>query len=428
MKLKTLLCLSAAVALYSAPVSAKKLIVALAPDAATQGPALLRHLAETVAALGPSDELLVYSSQPFTLVGSIKRPSDPNMNNARIRAALAQQFKPVRDYLSVQPPPRPGEPAGNLMIPATMDSLSRNVLSSLAEQKVDVLLVGSLLYWDHRDETTSMSGRRVPSDGTLWASRESWPYSIVGMQNRLTGVNVHFCTPGAEYESAEFEERLRRFWSLWTVGQGGRVATMSGDFATCFRRFDAGEASGQTAYQLSTDTRAEMLRVASRSPAILPESYDAPGEYFLRNDAPISRNPPSVSAGIAWVGIKWTSPCDLDLYARGDASSPWLYFGNSRSSEGQFNKDFTNATGDSQFEFIAFTRAVELAKAEVAVNLYTCNVSTPPEAIVRVWFSAKIYETQIRLGAKNGNKGAMPIAGPYWVKVDLRKVVGLAAP
>jgi hypothetical protein len=77
---------------------------------------------------------------------------------------------------------------------------------------------------------------------------------------------------------------------------------------------------------------------------------------------------------------------------------------------------------------IAFSRPVELAKAEVAVNLYTCNVSTPREAIVRVWFSAKIYETQIRLGAKNGNKGAMPIAGSLWVKVDLRKVVDLAAP
>jgi hypothetical protein len=413
--------------LFATQASAKTRIIVVPPDAAGVGAALLKHIADSAMSLGSGDRLLVYAAQPVTQIASIARPPDPALNSARIKAALTAQFKPVRDYLAAARVTE-SQPAGNLMMPSVIDELGRNLLPSLAERKADILLVGSLLYADPRDGRTAMTDRYVPSDGTLRAPRAEWIFSTVGAEERLSGVTVHFCTPNAatEYESEEHEQRVRRFWSVWTTAQGGRVGTFSHDLATCFRRFDAGEASGQTVYQASREAKPEMLRVPARLPATLPASLENPGPYFLRDDVPLTRTPPAASKGVAWVGIKWAAACDIDLYARGDPSSPWLYFGSARSAEGYFNKDIRSGGEEAQFEYVEFTRAIELGKAEAAINLYSCEAAALPEGAVRIWFAGKVYEAPFKLTAKSGNRGAMPIAGPHWLRIDLRKVVGLS--
>jgi hypothetical protein len=414
--------------LACAPAFAKTRIIVLPPDA-PNGAELLGQIAESVMRLPSGDRLLVYSARPVSQIAEIERPADPTMNKARMNAALAAQFKPIKDYLTALPASSSGEPPGNLMIPSLMEELGRNRLAGLPDKQADLLLVGSLLHWDRRDGRSAMTDRYVPSDATLRALRTEWPFSIVGAQERLKGVTVHFCSLGGEneFESEEHAERVRRFWSLWTTGQGGRVGTFSSDLATCFRRFNAGDASGQPVYQPSPGGKAEMLRVPAHVPATLPASFETPGQYFLREDMPISRTPPAVSKGIAWVGIKWNAACDLDLYARGDASQTWLYFGSTRTPEGYFNKDFRSGTGDGQYEYVEFTRDIDLAKAEVAINLYSCDAPAPPEGAIRIWFAAKVYEAPFKLTVKSGNKGAPPMSGPYWLRIDPRKVVGLTA-
>lgn len=81
-------------------VEAKTRIIVLPPDAATNGATLLTRIAESVVALPTGDQLLVYSAQPVSQIAAIERPADPTMNSARIKAMLAAQFKPVKDYLS----------------------------------------------------------------------------------------------------------------------------------------------------------------------------------------------------------------------------------------------------------------------------------------------------------------------------------------
>jgi hypothetical protein len=414
------------VGFLTSPAFAKTRIIILPPDAAN-GAALLGQIADSVLRLRAGDRLLVYTARPVSEVAEIQRPGDPTMNKARMNAALAAQFKPVKDYLATLPTSPSGEPPGNLMIFSLMDELIRNRLAGLPEKQADMLLIGSLVHWDRRDGRSAMTDRYVPSDATLRAPRVDWPFSIVGAQARLEGITLHFCSPNgaAEFESAEHAERVRRFWTLWTTGQAGRVGTFSNDLATCFRRFNAGDASGQAVYQPSRDGKPEMLRVPAHLPAMLPASFENPGQYFLREDMPISRTPPAASKGIAWVGLKWNAPCDLDLYTRGEASNPWLYYASVRTTEGYFNKDYQTGTGDAQFEYVEFTREIDLGKAEVAINLYACDAAAPPEGTVRVWFSGNVYEAPFRLMARSGNKGAQPMTGPHWLRVDLRKVVGL---
>jgi hypothetical protein len=412
--------------LFATQSSAKTRIIMVPPDAAGVGASLVKHIADSVMSLGSGDRLLVYVARPVTQIASIARPPDPALNSARINAALVAQFKPVRDYLTA-PSVSVSQALGNLMIPSVIDELGRNLLPSLPERKADILLVGSLLYADPRDGRTAMTDRYVPSDGTLRAPRAEWIFSTMGAEEQLSGVTVHFCTPNAatEFESDAHEERVKRFWSLWTTAQGGRVGTFSHDLGTCFRRFDAGEASGQIVHQVSRDAKAEMLRVPARLPATLPVSFENPGPYFLRDDVPLSRMPPAASKGVAWVGIKWGAACDIDLYARGDPSSPWLYFGSARSAEGYFNKDIRSGGEEAQFEYVEFTRAIELGKAEAAINLYSCEAAVLPEGAVRIWFAGKVYEAPFKLTAKSGNRGAMPMVGPHWLRIDLRKIVGL---
>jgi hypothetical protein len=429
MKLAYAVTLAASALLLVEVATAKVFIIVLPPDAAVHGPALQKHIAEAAVALPPSDQLFVYTARPVAQLAAIARPADSAMNKARINAAMATQFKPVKDYLGTLPNAVAGDLPGNLMIPQLIDELGRNLIPSLPDKRADILLMGSMLHHDRRDGKSSMLERYVPSDGVLHAPRTEWVFSIVGAQDRLTGSVIHYCSPNAEaeYESSQHASRVQRFWALWTMGQGGRVGTFSSDVATCFRRFTAAEASGQTSYQLSRDPKPEMVRIPANVPATLPANYDMPGPWFLlRDDVVISKTPPASSKGFMWVGIRWDASCDLDLYARGEASSPWLYFGSGRTAEGYFNKDFLSGTGEAQYEFVEFSREVDLSKAEVAVNLYSCNAATAPEGNARIWFSGKVFESPFKLGAKNGNKGAMPIAGPNWVRIDLRKVVGLS--
>jgi len=167
-----------------------------------------------------------------------------------------------------------------------------------------------------------------------------------------------------------------------------------------------------------------MLRVPASMAATLPTSLDQPGQWFMRDDVPIATTPPTSAKGILWAGARWTGGCDVDLYGRSEPTSSWLYYGSSRTADGMFNKDFTSGPGD-QYEFIEFTREVEVGKVELLLNLYACDAASPPEAALRVWIGGKVFQAPIRFGAKTGNRGAQPMSGPHWVRVDLRKVLGL---
>lgn len=400
-------------------------IAVLPPDMAN-GSVHFRHIAESVSQLRSGDRLILYAARPIRQIGAISYPTDPSLNAARIKAALAAQLLSVKEHLAAMPPGLAGEPPGQLMLPALAQELGANVLSSLSED-VDLLLIGSLLYWDRKDARVSIGERYYPSDAVLRAPRAQWPFSIMGADERLKGATLHLCAVHAEteFETAEYREKVTRFWTLYFTGQGAKVGTISSDLGTCWRRFNAGDAKGQPVHQLSRETKAEMLRVPAPVAATLPVSLDQPGQWFLRDDVPIATTPPNNTNGVLWIGIRWEGHCDLDLYARAEPSSPWLYYGNSRSEQAFFNKDYTSGSGES-YEFIEFSRPVEASQVAISVNVYACDSPLNPEATLRAWFGGKVFQAPIRFAAKTGgNRGAQPMSGGHWVRVDLRKVLGI---
>lgn len=412
----------------SLPAAARTLIAVLPPDYGSDKAPLIEQLGTAVSSLGQDDRLLVYTARPVAQLATIAVPNDPKaQNRAWVKHRLADQFLPMLRYIAGLPGGASTEPPGNLMIPNVLDEIGRNIIPSLPEKKAEILLLGSLLYYDPRDGHWSMTRRYSPSDGLLAQPMTESPFGIAGSEKKLAGATVHLCWPDGQrhFATAEYEARVRRFWSLWITGQSGRVATISYSLATCFERFVTGKADGQTEYTRMPNAKPEMLQAPPPKPVVLPLDTSRPGAWFMRDDVPISTTPPATSVGVAWVGLKWTAPCDIDLYARATTSSPWLSFRQVRSDEGFFNKDYLSATGREAFEYIQFAAPIDLGKAEIAINLYSGSLPTPPEGVIRVWFEGRVYEAPWKLEARYGNRGAPPIKEPHWLRIDLRKVVGL---
>lgn len=419
-------------AAVSSAATARTLVAILPPDRSVPAETLIAELAQTMTALGPDDRLIVYGAEGPTQLAIIALPQGPNaVNPAWVKRKLAEAFRPVMTYLKgASDIPATGGIAGNLMIPAALDAIGRNLLPALPEREADILLLGSWQYLDRRDGRWAIIDRFYPSDAHIRAARAETPFGTAGAEERLRGGTLHFCWPGgdAAFETDAYREAVTRFWTLYVTAQAGRIGTFSQDMSTCFQRWRAGEATGQAAYAPIAGGKIEMLRAPGPVAAFVPDTMDQPGEYFLRDDVPISRTPPTAMKGIAWIGLKWNAPCDVDLYSRPDGSSQWLYYGQVRSADGRFNKDFLSATGETQFEYIEFVRPIDLATAEVAINLYSGELAVPPEGVIRVWFGGRVYEAPFKLAAKRGNRGALPMTGANWLRIDLRKVLGLSAP
>jgi hypothetical protein len=417
--------------LWLSQAAAEVKVVVLPADYPRDRGALLVSIAEMGTALGLDDQLIVYDGRSLGQVATLAIPkNDPKAANPAWRKRkLAEQFAPIRRHIQAMPASPPdGELAENVRIPDVLNEIGRNLIPSLPDKKAAVLVIGSALYFDRRDGRWSMTERYYPSDGHLKSPPSETPFGVAGMETRLAGATVHYCWPGGEFATSDHEEDVRRWWSLWTLTQGARVGTFSFDPAACFKRLRTNESSGQASYQASPDAKREMLRSHAPISAILPASQAQPGEYFLHDHVSISRTPPSTTKGIAWVGIKWTAPVDLDIYSRSDSTKPWLFFANVQTADGRFNKDHRSATGDKQFEFIEYVTPIDLTRAEVFINFYAGQLTAPPEGLLRVWFDGRTYEAPFKIAATQGNRGAPPMTGPAWVRIDLRRVVGLTGP
>lgn len=406
---------------------ARTLIGVLSPDYAGPRDELVQLFATEATELKPADQMILYDARTRRQIATIRPSTDPKASNrAWALKQIAAQFAPVRQWIEAMPPTPPtGEIAGNLYLPDVLAEIGRNVLPTLPDKKADIVLIGSRIYWDKRDGRFAMTDRRYPSDAHLRGNPADTPFSTFGRETLLAGATIHLCSPRNDFVSKDHEEATARWWSLYIVAQGGRVGTLGFDIPTCFRRARAGEFSGQATYTSTGGTKLEMLRAHSAIPAVVPASLERPGEYFLHDNAPISRIPPSTTMGVAWIGIRWMAPADLDLIARGDSSKPFVFFGNTQSAEAWFSKDWRSAPGETQYEYIEFLTPIDLAQAEVLINLYDGQVATGPEGVIRLWFQGRIYEAPFKIAATVGNKGAPPVTGPNWVRIDLRRVAGL---
>ena len=198
--------------------SAKTWIIVLPADYAGPKEVVTDIVGKTALGLQPSDRLLVFAARPAVRqLADIQLPGGPNAGNrAWLKRRLGEQAAPVMRYLADLPRVSATEPPGNLMIPGVIDELARNVLPVAPDGKTEILLLGSPLYFDPRDDRWSMADQFYPSDALLSADPAKMPFSVLGRQGRLRGATLHYCSPPGRdlFASVEHETAVRRFLSL----------------------------------------------------------------------------------------------------------------------------------------------------------------------------------------------------------------------
>jgi hypothetical protein len=150
---------------------------------------------------------------------------------------------------------------------------------------------------------------------------------------------------------------------------------------------------------------------------------------FLSSQAAISNERPAITRGLAKIGIRWTCPqADIDIYARGTNTSEFLYFSHRETVEGHFPHDYLAAPGEAAFEYVEFTRDIDLRTAEAFINFYGGKCPDSPAGIIRIWFGDHTYEGRFVIAAREGNQGGKPagqMTGEHWTRIDIKKIVHL---
>jgi hypothetical protein len=397
--------------------------------------------------LHPGDGLVVYDAPRRLVIASTVLPDRDIFERVPVRVReFGGELAKIKHFLEGRcgAGPNAAELAGNLYVPQFLDEIARLRIPASPRDGVSVLVIGSALYHDPRDPGLSMLEGHFPSDGHLNAKPTASVFSTAEKHQALAGVDLHYCFTDTDWWSEAHKEAVLRWWSLFVTTQQGTLATFSGDMASCFERFAGSVTAGAPTFRAEPGGGLEML-LAKRSPverqmlasapapvavapgsarAETPGSPAAPGG-FLDIHVPISHDRPATLRGLAKIGIRWTCPADLDIYARGGASGEFLYFGNKDTPEGHFPHDYTNAP-DAAYEYVEFSREIDLSALEAFVNFYAGSCQSPPAGIVRLWFKNRIYEGHFALNATHGNQGDGRnghMTGPYWTRIDVRKLL-----
>jgi hypothetical protein len=289
--------------------------------------------------------------------------------------------------------------------------------------------------------------KSFPSDGLIIGDRSKSPLGAQGERN-LNGATIDYCYTGGESQflNPEHRERVERAWSLLIAQRNGRLSTFSGDEKSCFDRF--GEEKAPEGREFSIDPtdsnylymynpedvppRTMNARPVKARDSGAPRSPTDINAEAARFDRPARDTPPSTKAGPAWIGIRWLDQIDLDLYVKCEATSPFLFFGNSHSREGHHNGDYRSGTG-KEFESVDLTTpCADIRKAQVYVNFYSGSVSTSPKGVFAIEFDGGLYKADFEIPAHVGNRGAGgneagTMGAPYWVKIDLAAVLHMNA-
>lgn len=272
-----------------------------------------------------------------------------------------------------------------IRLPQLLDPVAETLLDP--GQETRVMVVGSPLYLDEREPVFSMSAGTFPSDGHLLAGRDGSVFGLKHRQRRLEGVTLLATHFGSPWDSDLHRAKVTRFWRLFLKGQGGRMASLTGDPAAAFRLALhpplPTPGTPEEAPLDSSSTRSEMIHI-TREPATTDWIT---GETILR---PASA-PPRSLRGPLRIAIRWKGKVDLDLYPRARPGGPRLYFEMPTSPEGDYARDHRSSP-EHEFEFIEFTKPVDLPKSRPR-SISTKEETSPMGWRVRSESSSKTTST-----------------------------------
>lgn len=406
---------------------ARDLIVGLTPYAAspeearTQSVRLLQFL---TAEVQPGERARVIDAWRTTSICEFAVPDKPAYRNEKAKLTVnapcvAALMKRAENAAQSSPVPYA------VKLPDFLRFVGENFP---AQAETDVLIVGSPLFDDSREPSTSMAFGHVPGDGHLNAANGVSPYSARN-SSLLANRRIHLLAPAANWAiNREHEYQVRRLWTLFAEKQGGSLVSFASDPETVYGRIRSGAESPTHDFRLASATKLEMI----------PVRRDSAGRTPIHQRA-LAQTPPAATelraASNLEIGITWDCVrCDVDLYARPWRGAEVLHWNHTNTAEGQFFKDFqTSPESSNGLETIEFIVPVDLDKLFVALNLYE---GVPPGGVIRgelrIALGDRTWAAPFTLETSSGNRGAggselFAVNGPSrpgWLVIDPRLVVG----
>ena len=380
--------------------------------------------------LGPGDNLVVIDGTNLREVARISVPANPAIaGNRNLKARLlSREFGKVWDFAD-DGATASGEP-GDVSIPQLLIELPA-ILDTLPGRKAEVVIAGSAIYADAREPSFSMTGGYVPSDAHLLLTQDKSPFGIAGRATALSGATIHFCTtnPAGDWTTDLFRQHVERLWALSTVLEGGRFGGFAPLDRGCIDGFLNQTASSETFALDRTDHKVTMVKFERNTARQEPEPPSAAAAAPATAEALFARPPcstaPRAMTGPMRIGIRWTAPADLDLYARSGPQGEWLYYAHRVPADGNgyFDHDFrAPPPGEDAYEYVEF-KNVDLREVAARVNFYEGNVDGGPSFRLRVWFAGCTYDAALHLAAPQGNEGHGSPPDPHWVTVDVPSIL-----
>ncbi|HAV62597.1 MAG TPA: hypothetical protein DCY13_09555 [Verrucomicrobiales bacterium] len=384
---------------------------------------VFRHLVHFLLEDMPlNSSLWIYDAYHLRTITQIEIPNVNAFQSGRTRAnQFSGQIQSLKAFLATrheQPVVSSLDFAHAIRLPQFLQFVGDNLAAT--NLSVTTVLLGSPLYLDEKEPGFSMMDGYFPSDGHLLATREKSIYGLGDVVPALKEVIVHHGYFGDPWTSELHQQRVARFWGHFLRRQGAQLATFTGDLPTTFNALRQPRATAATFGRDELDPaqgKVEMLRI----------SRDVGVADWITRELPADHRPPppTTLTGPLKIGIRWEGNIDLDLYARPEPRGETLFFQHQESAAGYYFKDHRSSP-EREFEFIEFTRAVDLREVEASVNFYEGRTPAGPEGEIRVEFQGRIYTGRFALAAREGNQGrGGPRQDDHWRRIDLLRVVGV---
>ncbi len=415
----------------ASPAPARDMAIGLSPYletsiAETQINSVLKFLAEI---LEPGDRCVLFDAYHVQTLGIFtvpdkavyRQPKAKVQANRQVVGALSQFARAAKK------PHGENEPSviGAIRIPQVLRFIGQDYP---AMQDSDVILLGSPIYDDPKEQAFTMRLNHVPGDGHLAKARSVTPFGIKGQDSLLAKRRVHIAFLDNWKQDDRHAYQVERFWALFVEGQGGQLSSFTHDLPALFQRVKSNAPSPKHDYKVEITDKLEMILM--RPPTVKQQT-----SIYER---PISKAPLPASvlrqATHVEVGITWECGCDLDLYGQREQGATALWFLNTQTSDGQYFRDFrTSPRSANGYETLAYHVPVDLNHLLLAVNFYNGSSPGGVKGEVRISLNGQTYAMPFHVLAQEGNGGvgrqetltARRANNTAWLVIDPLEVLGI---
>lgn len=390
---------------------------------------VLQFLSDT---LEPGQSCFVFDAYHLRSLGTFSVPDKSLYRNpkAKLQANRSVVVAMLQFAKTARKPEGGNEPTtiGAIRLPQALLFIGRDYP---AAQESDLILLGSPLYDDPKDQGFTMRNKHIPGDGHLTKTRSVTPYGIKGQGSLLAQRRVHLLFPDESWKLDDHHEYLvHRFWTLFIEGQGGHLSTFTHDLPTLFQRIKGNAPSGTHGYKLEPTDKLEMILLRPSAALKEPTIYERPV-----NTTPL---PASVlrHATQVEVGITWQNCGDLDLYGQRDTKASPLWYLNTQTPDGRYYKDLRRPSRHvNGYETLGYHVPVDLKDLLLAVNFYSGSCPGGVTGEIRISVNSQTYARTFHIPAQEGNGGlgrqdtltSRRASNAGWLVIDPLEVLGLRA-